>query len=245
MGFIKKIGRKLAPYLFVLIILALLLSVFFIDNIKSILILLIVAFITYSIISRTAWFKQYVLNRLRGAFWHIYLKSGRHLNVAANVKFLNPSKITLGEHVDVAENVAFCPLNNIGETKYPSEIIVGNRVHFGPFDRIASMEKVTIEDDVLFAAFVHVTDHSHEYRKAGVPVWQQGVYSEGPVVIKRGAWLGFGCHVLSGVTIGEFSIVGANSTVTKSIPPYSVAVGSPARVVKRFNFDTNTWESVK
>ena len=127
----------------------------------------------------------------------------------------------------------------------PSVITVGNRVHIGAMDRIASMNEVIIEDDVLFAAFVHITDHSHEFRNVDVPISTQGAYSKGSVRIKRGAWLAFGCHVLSGVTVGENSVVAANSVVTKDVPPYTVVAGNPAKVVKRYNFETGQWDSIK
>ena len=112
-------------------------------------------------------------------------------------------------------------------------------------DRIASMNEVIIEDDVLFAAFVHITDHSHEFRNVDVPISTQGGYSKGSVRIRRGAWLAFGCHVLSGVTVGENSVVAANSVVTKDVPPYTVVAGNPAKVVKRYNFETGQWDTIK
>ena len=65
------------------------------------------------------------------------------------------------------------------------------------------------------------------------------------VVIEDGVWLGQRVCVLSGVTIGAHSIIGANSVVTKNIPPYCIAVGAPARVIKCWNFEAAEWERVK
>ena len=64
------------------------------------------------------------------------------------------------------------------------------------------------------------------------------------VIIKDNVWLGEHVSVLPGVTIGENSIIGANSVVTKSIPANSIAVGIPAKVIKQFNFETKRWEKV-
>lgn len=127
---------------------------------------------------------------------------------------------------------------------YPSEIKIGNNVSFGAYDRIASAYSVIIEDDVLFAAFVHVTDHSHGYEDIQTPISKQDIIYKGPVVIKKGSWLAFGCHILSGVTVGEHSVVAANSVVTKDVPPYSIVAGNPARVVKQYNFEKKTWEKI-
>lgn len=129
-----------------------------------------------------------------------------------------------------------------GGVKYPSKITLGNRVHVGAFDRIASMNEVLIEDDVLMAAFVHITDHSHDYHDPSKAIHNQGVYSKGPIRICRGAWLAFGCHILSGVTVGENSVVAANSVVTKDVPAYTVVAGNPARIVSQFDFDSHEWK---
>lgn len=69
--------------------------------------------------------------------------------------------------------------------------------------------------------------------------------SSKPVVIENNVWIGELCSVLPGVTIGENSIIGANSVVTKSIPANSITVGNPAKVIKQFNFETKHWEKVK
>lgn len=155
---------------------------------------------------------------------------------------MHPECVSFGKGCDIAQNVVFAPLRVHHGKKYPSKIIVGDGVHFGPFDRIASLGEVRIDNNVLFAAFVHVTDHSHQYQDPNNPISMQGVYSKGPVHIKEGAWLAFGCHILSGVTIGKNSVVAANAVVTKDVPDYTVVAGNPARIISHYNFDTQRWE---
>lgn len=168
----------------------------------------------------------------------------RKLNVGKDVLFLHPQHIYFGDHCVVNQRTAFCPLHSHMGTDYPSKIVVGNNVNFGAYNRIASAYSVTIEDDVLLAAFVHITDHSHGYEDVTLPICKQPIVHKGPVVIGKGSWLAFGCHVLSGVTIGEHCVVAANSVVTKDVPPFSVVAGNPARVIKRYNFETKQWERV-
>lgn len=169
----------------------------------------------------------------------------KRLLIEKDVLFLNPSHIRFGEGCSINQRAALCPLHRHMGKDYPSNITIGNNVSIGAYDRIASAYSVTIEDDVLFAAFVHITDHSHGYEDVTKPIKDQTIIHKGPVVIGRGSWIAFGAHILSGVTIGEHCVIAANSVVTKDIPPYSVAAGNPARVVKKYNFETQQWESVK
>lgn len=176
------------------------------------------------------------LKHIRGIYWRTKLKgTAKKLCVGEKVQFQNPENIEMGDDCNVLQNVVFAPLVQYNEKQYKSKIKIGNRVNFGAFDRIASMNEVIIEDDVLFAAFVHITDHSHGYQDVGVPIVKQDVFSKGPIHIKKGAWLAFGCHILSGVTIGEYAVVAANAVVTKDVPPYTIVAGNPARIIKRYN----------
>ena len=69
-------------------------------------------------------------------------------------------------------------------------------------------------------------------------------FSKKPIEIEDNVWLGEFVSVLQGVRIGKGSIIGSMSVVSRDIPPYCIAVGSPARVIKRFNFQTAKWEKV-
>lgn len=97
---------------------------------------------------------------------------------------------------------------------------------------------------MLFAGYVHITDHSHGYENINDSIINQKLVSKGPVIIDDGCWLGFNCEILSGVHIGKHSVVAARSVVTKDIPPYSVVAGNPARVVKQYNFQNQKWEKI-
>lgn len=94
-------------------------------------------------------------------------------------------------------------------------------------------DQIVIEDFVLIGSGVHVYVSNHEYRNTSVPIFHQGHQEVRPVIIKRGAWIGANSIILPGVCVGENSVVGAGSIVTKDVPEYSVVVGNPARVVKR------------
>lgn len=89
-----------------------------------------------------------------------------------------------------------------------------------------------IGNDVRIAAQVRIIAMNHIYDDPEVPIRLQGIRANG-IKIGDDVWLGVGSTVLDGVTIGKGSVIGAGAVVTKDIPPYSIAVGVPAKVIKK------------
>jgi len=111
---------------------------------------------------------------------------------------------------------------------------IGENCHFSPYVLIDLLhpELITIEDNVTISSntmiFAHINPTANEFlKKNGYPRTIK------PVLIKKGAVISVGCIIIAGVTVGENSIVGAGSVVTQDIPDYCVAVGNPARVIKK------------
>lgn len=109
-------------------------------------------------------------------------------------------------------------------------IEIGDRVGIRPYCMISASESIVIEDDVIIGAFSSVIDSDHTF-SMGRPNVMHNPVATAPVRIGRGTWLAERVAVLRGSTIGRCCIVGANSVVRGEIPDYSIAVGSPARVV--------------
>jgi acetyltransferase-like isoleucine patch superfamily enzyme len=84
---------------------------------------------------------------------------------------------------------------------------------------------------------------NHDFEDPSVPIVHQG-YSVKEIVVEDGVWIGAGAIVTAGVHIGRNAVVGAGSVVTKDVPPYSVAIGNPARVVKQYDFELKKWVKV-
>ena len=90
-----------------------------------------------------------------------------------------------------------------------------------------------IGEKVLLSPNVYITDCNHEYRDINVPVIDQGIVQKGQKVsIGGGSYIGINAVIVGNIRIGSHCVVGANSVVTKDVPDYCVAVGSPARVIK-------------
>jgi len=127
-------------------------------------------------------------------------------------------------------------------------IRIGENVQFNDYVHIAAVNSIEIGKNVLIASKVFITDHNHGFYGAGdvhtdptvVPINRE--LSVLPVVIDDDVWIGEFVSILPGVRIGKGSIIGTMSVVSKDIPPYSIAVGSPAKVIKKYNFDSKKWE---
>jgi acetyltransferase-like isoleucine patch superfamily enzyme len=94
---------------------------------------------------------------------------------------------------------------------------------------------------VLLASNVTILDNSHGYENPDKPYKYQQLSRIAPVLIKRGCWIGENVVILPGATIGEMTIIGANSVVTRSIPDRCIAVGAPARISKKWERATQQW----
>jgi len=122
------------------------------------------------------------------------------------------------------------------------KLIIKSDAEIGMGATIAAARQVVVGEHVLLARNVYISDHGHAYEDIAVPVSEQGIGESKPVSIGRHSWLGQNVAVLPGVSIGEHCVIGANSVVNRSIPDFSIAVGSPARVVRQYNLHTAQWE---
>lgn len=120
------------------------------------------------------------------------------------------------------------------------ELIIGNGCAIGDFSHITAVRSVRIEEEVLIANNVYISDNLHGYEDIHTPVIRQPVVFKAAVRIGSGAWIGENVCII-GASIGKNSVIGANSVVTKDIPDYCIAVGSPAKVIKQYNPSTRSW----
>ena len=186
------------------------------------------------------WF--YKRTNLRGLFFSIL-----YHNIKFPIIINRAGKFRNLKHVKISQNSFLDDHVEIFVKKDSRNLIklnIGSFVSIGRYSCIGCADKIIIEDNVYFAPYVHVTDRNHDYRNVSFPIWQQLILT-GPIKIGEGSWLGYGSQVMPGVTIGKHCVIGAGSIVTSDIPDYSVAVGIPARVIKKYNFNSQKWESVK
>ena len=128
-------------------------------------------------------------------------------------------------------------------------LIIGNNVQINDYVHIVSKEKVVIGNNVLMASKIFISDLNHgnyssEFQDSPLTPPNKRTLSTAPIFIEDNVWIGEFVSVLSGVSIGKGSIIGANSVVSKSLPPDVIAVGSPAKPVKKFNYQNKKWEKI-
>lgn len=137
---------------------------------------------------------------------------------------------------------------------YPTDnnrvLFFGENVQINDFVHIAAKESVKIGNNVLIASKVFISDLNHGSYAGGendikpYSIPRLRPETSKPVTIGDNVWLGESVMILPGVTIGEGAVVGAASVVTKDIPPFSIAVGNPARVIKQFCKERQRWNKV-
>lgn len=117
------------------------------------------------------------------------------------------------------------------ETRDDGEIVLGDHVVLSPGTVIVAHEKVVIEDQAIIGEYCSIRDQDH-LMAGDQPIRYSG-YVTGPVAIGQGAWIGRGCVILKGVTIGRQAVVGANSVVTRDVPPGEIWAGAPAGFIRK------------
>jgi acetyltransferase-like isoleucine patch superfamily enzyme len=144
--------------------------------------------------------------------------------------------ISIGSHFLAGRNGKLRTYSFFSGKKHRPFIMIGDNVHFETDCYLSAIGRISIGDNVTLASYVTIIDHNHgavDYSDLEIPVMQRQLSTKGDISIEDNVWIGEHAVILSGVTIGKNSIIGANSVVTKSIPENCVAAGIPAKVIKK------------
>jgi acetyltransferase-like isoleucine patch superfamily enzyme len=151
---------------------------------------------------------------------------GRHARIcgSAKLKIIGGGNISIGERTEIlAGSLLFT---------YGGSITIGKKCSINPYTIIYGHGNTKIGDNVLIAGQCMIVPNSHIFSDKSKPINTQGGLSKG-IVIEDDVWLGHGCSVLDGVTIGSGSVIGAGSVVNKSIPAFSIAAGVPIKIISQ------------
>lgn len=179
---------------------------------------------------------------LKGLYYKsIFERFGHGSNIDNPLYLMGAKNISIGANSTIRYKTWLAALPLTGRRQERCQSKIGNSCSIGHFNEIFATNSIVIEDGVLTADRVYIADNSHEYSDISLPIRIQPVRQLTSVVIGAGSWIGVGACVI-GASIGKHCVIGANSVVTRDIPDYSVAVGAPAKVIKRYNFSTQRWE---
>jgi acetyltransferase-like isoleucine patch superfamily enzyme len=145
------------------------------------------------------------------------------------VQINGPSRIAIGRDVFVGHGSW---LFTAGED---ARLEIGDGTRMSGLCVLSAVRSVQLGRSVLLGRNVYIADNSHGMADRDVPIVDQELEKVAPVMIEDGAWLGENAVILSGVTVGSGAVVGANSVVLTDVPSRCVAVGAPARVVRRLD----------
>ena len=187
--------------------------------------------------------------RARTEYYSSKLKHlGKNVKIGMGVKFVNPEFISIGDNVIIMDDVTIIARGNGGveigndcyicerayldtESKDEGYIKIGNKAYIGTSTTLFGHKGLEIGDNCLLAQNITITPYSHIFDNPNDIIWNQGGHSK-KVTIGNDCYIGMGVCVMYSGDIGEGSVIGSGALVVKPIPPYSVAVGVPAKVIK-------------
>lgn len=165
-----------------------------------------------------------------------------------SVAIVHPARISLPECIELGERVlihehVWLELRRLPGRPDP-RLVLADTVLLNRFVKIVCLGSVTLGRRALVGDHAYISDVEYEPGHADIDPIHRPLTEPRPVVIEEGTLIGVGAIIKPGVTIGAYSYIGAGSIVADDVPPKSVAVGSPARVVRQFKADSGEWEPV-
>jgi len=165
-----------------------------------------------------------------------FLKCNNTVTIHPQIKVIGGKNISIGNNVNIGKGSSIGAWNNYKGQKYNPSILIGDDCKIGEMAHITAINRIILGTGVLLGKYVLISDNSHGRNtldELNIQPNNRTLYSKGEVIIGNNVWIGDKASILSGVHIGNYSIIAANSVVTKDIPENCVAGGCPAKVIRR------------
>ena len=174
----------------------------------------------------------------------IFVKSNGGVRLLPSVELRNPNFIKCSGDAAIGENSKLLCVAKYNGVDFTPRIEIGKNFHATRNFVIQCANKVSIGDNVLVASNVFIIDYNHGLSPETPSYLDTPLDLSDGVFIEDGVWIGNSAIILPGVTIGKKAIIAAGAVVTRSIPPFCLAGGVPARVLKKYDFKTKLWEKI-
>ena len=158
------------------------------------------------------------------------------------LRIIGGGKIYIGDNVNILNEARLETITDFGEEKYNGKLVIGSGTSIEQNCHIIAADELVIGERCMFSAYIYIADCNHHYA-IGQDIHKTGLEIK-KTKIGDDVFIGIGAKIMPGVTIGNNCIIGANSVVTKAIPDYCIAAGIPAKIIKKFNFQTSNWEKI-
>lgn len=186
-----------------------------------------------------------IYRRVYLLFWGVFFK--REFNYFGERSSLfKPRSIQGLKYIDIGSFTTLMPdawLLALKIDESTPKLIISDYCYIGHSAHIVAVKKVVIEDSVLIADKVYISDNLHCFDVIDIPIIEQKVKFHREVLIKKGAWVGENVCII-GAVVGCNSVVAANSVVTKDVPDFCVVAGAPAKIIKRYCHESQSWKKV-
>lgn len=155
---------------------------------------------------------------------NIFLCTTTKITESAKVETRFGGEIFIGENTEVLDGVLILT--------YGGKIKIGNDCSINPYTIIYGHGGVEVGNNVLIAGHCMIIPNNHNFSNKNISIREQGNTSKG-IIIEDDVWIGHACSILDGVTLGKGSVISAGSVVTKSVEPYTIVAGIPAKTINK------------
>ena len=187
-----------------------------------------------------------VQHRLRDAFTARHLRAPG-FRAGRTPRLLGLSHMQIGPDFHAGDALWLEAVLRYAGQGFQPQLVIGAHARLSDNVHIACLDRITIGAHLLSGSRVLISDHTHgrydgaEASDPATPLALRQLHSSGPVIIGNNVWLGDGVAVLAGASIGDGSVIGANAVVTGAIPAGTIAVGAPARAIRRWSERERRW----
>lgn len=181
-------------------------------------------------------------------FKKAYFLVERRFSVAAKLSrrsvYMNHGRISIGARVTVGDGCVLYPILKEGAQRFDASITIDDDVYIGHHTQLHCIGKIKVGTGSVISDYVYISDASHGLSPEDGLIMKQALSTKGPVEIGQHCFIGYGASIMPGVKLGNHAVVSARAVVTKSVPPYSMVAGNPARIIKVFDHQSKLWVSL-